>query len=180
MPLALLGAHPKPASSPAPAKKGTSAAVPAGKSALSAKPASAKKPAKVSENSKSRKKPAVAASKKPNAKARHTVSTPAAKEKAPSSKPAALSARKKSLSAKASSARADSIPVIRRNSSEYIDLTYPPRAGVRRPAEAKKAPEKPARKAPKRSTTPDAETEEIPGITREQETAVASAGSLRR
>jgi hypothetical protein len=70
--------------------------------------------------------------------------------------------------------------VIRRSSSEYIDITYPPRAGSRQPAEAKKAPEKPARKPRKRSETPEAETEEIPGIPREQETAVASSGPMRR
>jgi hypothetical protein len=90
------------------------------------------------------------------------------RKKAPAEKPAAAKAAK------------GQVPVIQHNFSEYIDITYPARAGKRQSEEAKKAPAKPARPVRKRSSTPAPETEEVPGIAREAETAVATAGPVRR
>jgi hypothetical protein len=119
--------------------------------------------------------------KSPPAKTR----TPIAKSKSPerscvrpAARAAALPLAKKSLASNAPSLKPEAVPVIEHNTSEFIDISYPPRPGTHAPVRAEKGPAKAPRPLRKKTPAPSG-TEEVPGIESEQESAVASVRRIR-
>ena len=97
----------------------------------------------------------------------------------PPPKSVVINSAKKLPAEKPAARRPDRLPVVEHSLSEYINISYPPREKNRQPARAEKTPVRPEHSTRKKPVVPAVEPEEIPGVTDEQESAVAAAAVHR-